>query len=509
MNNICHRVLLGCALAAGLVLGARAEILTPQQFTAGGFITETVNGRMVWTPTNPTKTLYFKIPSNFVFTAGQRVTIEIEYVDKGSGRISAEYDSTLGDTTLAAEIHTRSSRVGTGAFVKSYQVFESPRFAKGQTGKNDFRFKIINGDTTPLQVAAVSITNGLFADTRLQYAASRPWLGGYTGPTAAGVDNTTLDGKIMVGYQGWFRTPNDWNDEGWTHWITGQTPDISTVHVDMWPYLDGLSTNSLYRAGNIMTRNGHPAYLFSSTDQEVVRRHFRWMRKHNIDGAYLQRFVNKGNSGAYGNPEFVLHHVREAANLEGRIWAIEYDISSLTTNATITNRADRYDIIVNDWKWLVDQAKVRDDPSYAHHNGKPVLFIWGFSSTDRDFTPDEATQIINFLKNDPVYGGNYIIGGGPNQWRNYTEWYPVYQLYDEYLAWQQKDATKLSLDKTQLTAWGVKQLPHIWPGFSWHNLSQFLPFQQYTDRARRTVLLGSHLQRAQPRHLATLRRHVR
>src|SRR5690349_453062 len=32
------------------------------------------------------------------------------------------------------------------------------------------------------------------------------------------VDSTTLDGKVLFGYQGWFRTPGDGSNVGWSHW---------------------------------------------------------------------------------------------------------------------------------------------------------------------------------------------------------------------------------------------------------------------------------------------------
>ncbi len=94
-------------------------------------------------------------------------------------------------------------------------------------------------------------------------------------------------------------------------------PATNNITVDMWPWLEEYEPERIYPAGNMVHQDGRPACLFSSRDPETVQRHFRWMRKHNIDGVYLKRFVTRGNSGFYNAPnEFVLNNVRRTANLE-------------------------------------------------------------------------------------------------------------------------------------------------------------------------------------------------
>lgn len=34
-------------------------------------------------------------------------------------------------------------------------------------------------------------------------------------------------------------------------------------------------------------------------------------------------------------------------------------------------------IIQQDWWHLIHEKKVLDSPNYLHHNGKPVIAIWG------------------------------------------------------------------------------------------------------------------------------------
>src|SRR5512141_361296 len=40
----------------------------------------------------------------------------------------------------------------------------------------------------------------------------------FRGQSHPGVDATTLTGKVMCGYQGWFTAQGDGAGRGWTHW---------------------------------------------------------------------------------------------------------------------------------------------------------------------------------------------------------------------------------------------------------------------------------------------------
>ena len=66
--------------------------------------------------------------------------------------------------------------------------------------------------------------------------SDEPWLQPYRGPTRTDVDATTLDGKVLCGYQGWFNTPGDGAESGFRHWGSNLgEPDRARFVVDMWP----------------------------------------------------------------------------------------------------------------------------------------------------------------------------------------------------------------------------------------------------------------------------------
>ncbi len=444
--------------------------------TEGHHTFGTSGGRPVWIAGNM---LYFNLPAA-TFPVGLPAYVRVEYWDVARGRLVLKYDSDEGnaiaDIFRPAEIHTRSDRVDRGGFAFSYHQLAKPRFANRQNGGNDFRIEFAQNGGTPFRVASVEISSVPFDDPTFQYSLSRPWLGPYPDDSKDFVDPTTTAGKVMTGYQGWFATPNDPEDRGWIHWGRNSfnDPSPTEITVDSWPFLDHYEPDRLYPAGDMTLADGRPGYLFSSRDPETVQRHFHWMRQHDIDGAYLQRFVTRSTSGAFGAPEFVLHNVRRAASQEGRVWAIEYDVSSME------NDANPFEVITKDWTWLVEQARILEDPRYLHQDGKPVVFIWGFSVPDREgLSIAEGNSILDWLNTQNLY----LIGGVHSSWLENTAWHGHYQKYDQLLAWMERSPSRLAAQKAQLNAWGMKILPHAWPGFAWHNLQKLAFPNQYTPRA--------------------------
>jgi hypothetical protein len=287
----------------------------------------------------------------------------------------------------------------------------------------------------------------------------------------AEVNAATLRRKVLCGYQGWFRCPEDPAKVGWRHWSRDARkigPDSLTF--EMWPDMAEYEDDEKYPAPGFTDRDGKPAQLFSSANPKTVDRHFRWMQQYGIDGVFLQRFVAdlKDRSA-----DQVLDNVRKSAGRTGRTSALCYDLTGAPKDKV-------YDLLVADWKRLVDEAKVTQDGRYLHHNNKPVLFVWGFYS-DR-FGPELADRIIDFFKDDPKYGVT-LVGGCQWWWRTEKDagWAKVFRRFDVISPWNTGNAVRVGDQKHASTDYwkedlaeakkaGMAYLPVIYPGFGWTNL---------------------------------------
>ena len=116
---------------------------------------------------------------------------------------------------------------------------------------------------------------------------------------------------------------------GWLHWFNAPLPSGGRPNTDIWPDTSDYDTSELYPAPGLATASGDPVYLFSSRHPKTVQRHFHWMAQHGVDGAFLQRFagqceVKPGNIAIRDLRDEIGDRVREAAEAEGRVFAIMY-----------------------------------------------------------------------------------------------------------------------------------------------------------------------------------------
>ena len=304
------------------------------------------------------------------------------------------------------------------------------------------------------------------------------------------VDPNTLDNKIMFGYQGWFGAKGDGSQvNAWSHYFANNNKNLPTV--DFWPDLTECDADELFDTG-LTLPNGNAAMLPSAYTTKTVKRHFKWLADYNLDGVFLQRFVNELSDSKYKNfRNKVLQNVKSGAEDFGRVFAVMYDISS---SANI----NRFNKIKQDWVELVD-AGVTESPSYVKHNGLPLLAVWGigFNHHGYDYSPAEAMDLIEFLTDNPNPKYNVtLMGGVPTYWRqliNDSEtdpgWKNVYKSLDIISPWSVGRYSNYSginsfkyniirpdrryIDQLNDAGSNIDYLPVIWPGFSWGNLQAF------------------------------------
>lgn len=310
-----------------------------------------------------------------------------------------------------------------------------------------------------------------------------PW-SGRTGPTLPVAE--TLHGRLVVGYQGWFSTEGDGSVPGWVHYGTRNQPNSEPVPgeitIEYWPDMSELSEAERFPT-QFKHADGSTATLFSSAHPLTVDRHFQWMKEHELDSAFLQRFPS-----SFRRPHLrehrnrVLNNVRAAANRHQRAWALMYDLSGL-------RQGEIESILMEDFREMIDQRVVGGDPAYQRHNGKPVVVVWGIGFNDgRDYTLAECEALIEFLQNDPVYGGHTVMVGVPYHWRTSEQdalpdpaLHRILAKADIISPWTvgrhrnlediaEWGRSKLPLDLEWCEEQGNEYMPVIFSGFSWHNL---------------------------------------
>ncbi|MBI5767978.1 MAG: xylosidase/arabinosidase [Verrucomicrobia bacterium] len=299
------------------------------------------------------------------------------------------------------------------------------------------------------------------------------------------VDATTLEGKVMAGYQGWFIAQGDGADLPWTHYGTGRLkrfePGFATI--DLWPDMTEAGPTERYTTA-FRHADGSVAEVFTSRHPDTIDRHFRWMHDYGVDGVFLQRFTTElSNPALAAVRNQILARVRTSAARHGRTWALMYDLSGM--------RADTIERVVQeDWKRLVDSGRIRDDARLQRHRGKPVVAVWGIGFNDRRaYTLAECERLVRWLKDDPVYGGNCVVIGVPYYWRTLTNdtmkddaLHRICALADIVSPWAvgrlrtPDEAARSNATITADLAWTRAHerdyLPVLYPGFSWHNLQK-------------------------------------
>ncbi len=306
------------------------------------------------------------------------------------------------------------------------------------------------------------------------------------------VDAATIRGKVLCGYQGWFRTPGDASNQGYVHWSRDRnqvTPRSLTV--EMWPDLAEFPPGEKHLVAGFTHPDGQPATLFSSDNPATVRRHFGWMLDHGIDGVWLQQFVSElpggpGQARAASRLR-VLDHVARAAEATGRAWAVTFDLSGMPP-------ARALEVMSTEWLRMVASGITRS-PRYLHQGGRPVVEVFGYyhGGTNDLMSVELAERITAFFHE----AGAFLVGSGDWNWRKNPDpaWQAALARLDAIKPWNvgnyRVDALKVRHastatwpeDQRLCESRGQLWLPVVYPGFGWDNLKHLPPGQSTIPRS--------------------------
>lgn len=298
----------------------------------------------------------------------------------------------------------------------------------------------------------------------------------------------SFKGQIMAGYQGWFRAEGDGSNSGWGHYGRDRKFDNEHNTVDFWP--DVSDYEKTYPT-SFQHADGKAAHVFSSFDKSTTELHFKWMKEYGVDGVFMQRFfgVTRGYGNSNKTEDTILRNALDAAQSNGRAIAVMYDLSGLKANGEDCSS------VMEDWKMLVDQLKVTNQgegQTYLYHDGKPLVAIWGVGFPDRPYDSRQigVNRLIDFLKNDPQYGGCSVMLGVPTYFRELDKdclpdpyLHELIKSVDIVLPWMVQRFTPLVHEpmnhiRDHVIAdikWtkerGIDYVPIAYPGFSWRNLA--------------------------------------
>ncbi len=292
----------------------------------------------------------------------------------------------------------------------------------------------------------------------------------------------SLDGRVLCGYQGWFRTPDDQAKAGWRHYLRQRGGAWLPVN-DYLPDVSEVKAEERCRLP-LACADGGVAEVVSSDNRNTVNRHFAWMRQYGIDGVFVQRFPTDFYGRDLAPAPFrasgdrVLGYCREAAAESGRSYSLLYDLSGLGSNADA--------VVMADWRHLVGTGVVcvTNDVAWQCHKGKPIIALWGMGFNDnRQYGLDACERLVNFFKGE----GYAVLLGVPFYWRSLKtdtvadeRLHAVLRKADIIHSWSvgrfgdeagvQRAEAVWREDAEWCRENGLTFMPVVFPGFSWGNL---------------------------------------
>ncbi len=323
----------------------------------------------------------------------------------------------------------------------------------------------------------------------------------------AGVNNVSAKkydsykGLVMCGYQGWASAPGDGSDRGWGSYAApGNKFQPGDCGIDYWPemkeYKKQYDTPFKYADGSTAT-------LYSPADLSSVELHFKWMKQNGIDGVFMQRFIGNARPGTKNKAHFdkVFDNAMKAAQKYGRTVCLMYDLSGLSYKG----ENDDIAMILNDWAELSEkygfEKRDKGYDCYLHHNGKPLLAIWGIGFPDRPYPLQFPEKLIQCLKDKDYPYQCSLHLGVPTYWREFGRdtrnepiLHDIIMMGDIIHPWtpgRYKDKATYEAYKPNIAAdiaWakahGKDFAAGVFPGFSWYNKALWeFPGQNHPSNA--------------------------
>lgn len=293
---------------------------------------------------------------------------------------------------------------------------------------------------------------------------------------AAATFYDSYHGLVMAGYQGWFNTPEDGAGRNWHHYNGPDGFKPGSCSIDFWP--DVREYQKTY-ATPFKLATGETARVFSSCDASTVDTHFRWMKEYGIDGVFLQRFVGEiANPSGKRHFDTVMASAFKAAARYDRVVCVMYDLSGMDSGGVDILLEDAA-AILKTWQ-LTERRKV---PTYLHHDGKPLIVIWGVGFNDnRRYGIAEADTLVERLHTM----GFSVMMGVPAYWRtldrdtvNDPALHRLIKKCEIIMPWfvGRYDSSSypgfcdtIKGDIAWCREAGVDYAPLCFPGFSWRNM---------------------------------------
>ncbi|KAL8727219.1 MAG: hypothetical protein Q9166_006183 [cf. Caloplaca sp. 2 TL-2023] len=170
---------------------------------------------------------------------------------------------------------------------------------------------------------------------------------------------------------------------------------------DMFPAVEQYPQECLFTS-NFILPDGSKASLFEFNCTGVVDTHFRWMQENSIDGILVQRFYGEFDDQSYLQ---LLDQIRTAAE-------------------KLTNVLSQ---LGKDYSTNI--APLMTSSAYLHHEGRPVLELWGLGVNKAILSAADCATIFHTIRSA---GPNpYVLLGVQWAWTSVARENPGY--YEVYI----------------------------------------------------------------------------